>query len=264
MANLATPVPDLYGRALLDYAKGRRLPVHLRRGDGRLLLLDFEPYVGGAGPGAISPMERSLFALARGSVLDLGAGGGRVAAYLQSTARPAQAVTEVIAVDSSQGACICLRRRGLRAVVHSPWQRVMESGIWRGRFDTVLLAGGNLGLAEDEAGLARMLEWLGGLLRPDGRLLVTAVSPWPPRDEAPAAPVRLRIEYDGKVGEWFSWLTLTPAALWAAASEHGLLAISWVFPPDYGEYGALLAKAGPAPAPARRLVAGRPHTGKGR
>lgn len=252
MANPAMPVPDLYGRALVDHMKGRRLPVHLRRGDGRLVLLDFEQYATG-GPDGFSLVERLLIPEAHGAVLDLGAGGGRVAAHLQSMSERDQAVSEVVAVDASQGACSCLRRRGLRAVVHSPWQRVMESGIWHGRFDTVILAGGNLGLAGDPQGLGALMEWVAGLLKPGGILLATGGSLWPPTPENQMQPVKLRIEYAGKVGEWFSWLSLTPACLSAAATPCGLRVVRWVFPPEPGEYGVQLAKVRPEPELAREL-----------
>jgi len=168
-------------------------------------------------------------------VLDLGAGGGRIAAHLQSLAGPDQSVTEVVAVDASQGACSCLRRFGLRAVVHSPWQRVMESGIWHGRYDSVVLAGGNLGLAGDQSGLAVMLRWTRSLLRPGGTILATGLAPWPPEcggDGPDASPVRLRVEYAGRVGEWFSWLTLTPAALELAAASEALHILRWLLPGD--------------------------------
>ncbi|MDP2872429.1 MAG: class I SAM-dependent methyltransferase [Bacillota bacterium] len=240
MASLNAPSPDLYGRALLDYLKGRRLPVHLRRGDGRLAVLDLKSYFGG--PELFTPMERCIVAHARGAVLDLGAGGGRIAAHLQSMAGPDQDVTEVVAVDASQGACSCLRRFGLRSVVHSPWQRVMESGIWHGRFDSVVLAGGNLGLAGDPSGLAVMLGWLRGLLRPCGTILATGLAPWPPPGGCDALPVRFRVEYAGRVGEWFAWLTLTPAALELAAASEGLRVERWLLPADHADFGAQLVR----------------------
>jgi len=201
-------------------------------------------------------MEHVLLARARGAVLDLGAGAGRVAGHLQLVSEQDKAIAEVVAVDASQGACSCLRRRGLRAVVHSPWQRVMESGIWQGRFDTIVLAGGNLGLAEDLPGLTAMLGWMAGLLKPDGIVLATALSLWPPLAETGMQSIKLRVEYAGKIGDWFSWLAVTPAALSAAAAASGLKVVRWAFPPDPGEYGVELAKVTPAPPPPRELITG--------
>jgi SAM-dependent methyltransferase len=235
---MTSPTPDLYGRALLEYLKGRRLPVHLRRGDGRLLLLDLKPYF--SGPGLLTPMERCLFECAHGTVLDLGAGGGRIAFHLKEMAERGQGTNEVVAVDPSQGACACLRRLGLRTVVHGPWQRVMESGIWRGRFDAVVLAGGNLGLAGDLAGLSVMLDWIRGILRVGGIVLATGFCPMSRDDDC--RQVRLRIEYAGKIGEWFTWLTLTPAVLERAAGQQGLRVTRWLMPPDPLEFGAQLVK----------------------
>jgi SAM-dependent methyltransferase len=234
----AAPVPDLFGQALLDYIRGGRIPVHLRRGDGRLAVAELAPYFDGFE--GFSSFERSLLAKVRGSVLDIGAGAGRFSLYLQALATQGGTVTDVVALDSSAGACGCMRRQGVRAVVHSSWQRVRDAQIWPERFDAVILGGNGLGLAGSEESLPEFLGWLCSLLKTGGIVLATALAP---DTGAAAQTVRLRVEYRGRVGEWFDWLTVSPERLGQLAEGTGLSPAEWFPRRDAAEYGVSLLKA---------------------
>lgn|GEM_PF-728856 len=255
----APPTADLFGQVLLDYLRGARVPVHLRRGDGRLAVLDVGSYFSGFE--AFTPLERLLISLARGSCLDLGAGAGRFALYLQELAGRGGPVTDVVALDSSAGACECMRRRGTRVVVHGSWERAAEAGIWTERFDTILLGGGGFGIAGGPEQFEGLLHWMAGRLRQGGLVLGTGEIPEKP---GCSRSLRLRIEYRRRVGEWFDWLEIAPGELLKASSCAGLpvrrLFVggdpprevstggtgSWpvtTSPPRVREFGAVLEKA---------------------
>jgi len=202
------PTADLFGRALLEYLDrdcSPTPPVHLRRMDGRLTEL---PLAGYFDLGLFSDMETALLSMARGRVLDLGAGAGRAALYLQDQCSPA--VSEVVAVDSSPGACECMQRRGVRQVINASWQQYLSSATGaRGgelspaaQFDSVLLLGSGLGMSGSPAGLSALLAAICRSLRPGGRALLTASRP----ETSSAAVGRMRVEYRGMLGNWFDWL----------------------------------------------------------
>lgn len=201
---------------LRDYLRGGRVPAHLRRGDGRLALLDVGSYF--TSFSGFTPVERELVSIARGAVLDVGAGAGRFGVHLCSAAGSGGPVTEVVALDSSAGACECMRQLGLEVVVHSSWERVAEARIWSERFDTVLLGGTGFGIAGNPEVFPALLRWLARCLRPGGLVLGTAET----CSQTDAEAVRLRVEYQGRVSEWFCWLRVRPDRLAAAAVQAGL------------------------------------------
>lgn len=200
---------DLYGTALLEALSGEATPLHLRAGDGRLTEL-------GRGRDLLEPPEspasRDWLALVHGRTLDLGAGSGWASLRLQERG------LEVIAVDVSPGACECMRRRGVRQVVHSSWQ-ALSLGPEPG-FDAVLLLGSGVGLAGSALGLQRLLTAVATWLVPGGRALVTSVCPV--RGSAGAVVSRMRLESGFRVSPWFEWLEVAPSYLGRAAAGAGL------------------------------------------
>ena len=90
-----------------------------------------------APPRRWAPIERRALRWARGRVLDVGVGAGRVALELQRRGR------EVVAIDVSPGAVEVARRRGVRDVRLLAFEDVDES---LGHFDTIVMYGNNFGL----------------------------------------------------------------------------------------------------------------------
>ena len=130
------PEEDAYGRLILDHLEGRPAVEIVERDDG---------FVNASGgPTAyFAPFrrwpkaERAALHLARGRVLDVGCGAGRVALHLQTRGH------EVVGVDISPLAVEVAKRRGARDVrVLS----VTKIGRELGRFDTFVMYGSNFGL----------------------------------------------------------------------------------------------------------------------
>src|SRR5439155_21947315 len=121
---------DAYGRLIADYLEtGEGIEI-VERHDG---FIDASRY----GPAAyFSPFrkwpkaERKAMRLARGRVLDVGCGAGRVALYLQERGH------DVVGIDLSPLAVEIARRRGVKDVRELPVTRVSRR---LGRFDTIVM-----------------------------------------------------------------------------------------------------------------------------
>ena len=93
--------------------------------------------------------QRRALRLARGRVLDVGAGAGRVPLHLQEKGHDA------VAIDASPGTTEVCRRRGVRDARVMRIEDVDES---LGIFDTVIMFGNNLGLLASRTKAPRILQ----------------------------------------------------------------------------------------------------------
>jgi SAM-dependent methyltransferase len=197
------PAPDAFGAALLDYLEGKQVPGLVLEAEG-----------GQAGP-AMPPewffrgferwdwWDRELLPLVEyGPVLDLGAGAGRAALYLQ------QRGLLVTAVEASPGAAEVCRRRGIADVRLGDVNDPPGDQAWAG----VLLLCGNLGLAGSWPGNRRLLARLAELAAPGAVLVGDSVTPDGP------ARVMLRIRYRDLVTPWWPQYNI-PATQMAALVE---------------------------------------------
>lgn len=192
---MSTAVPpawaaaDSYAAAL----RAGRGPLFLRRDDGWLLPLEVERWCGRPDAADLDVLDRC-----EGTVLDIGCGPGRLVAELATRGRTA------LGVDVSEAAVARALRLGGQALRRSVFERLPGEGRW----DTVLLMDGNVGIGGDPRAL---LDRVGGLLRPGGLLIAEAA----PMD----VDERARVEVvdtpgTGAAGTPFPWARLgTPALL---------------------------------------------------
>ena len=202
---VTTEASDLLGSAMHEFAARRLAPLYLHTAHGHRFRLDLGPYF--TSPAALDPDERTLLAMARGTVLDVGCGPARHARYLQ------QRGLRALGLDRSAGALAVARALGLRHAVHAD---AMSAPLPRG-IGTALLLDGNLGLAGSVQGTRRLLGRLAGACVPGGRLLVGGRAP----AGATARRLALRVEYRGAAGPWFAWLQLSLAGVIAVATGAG-------------------------------------------
>jgi glycosyltransferase A (GT-A) superfamily protein (DUF2064 family)/SAM-dependent methyltransferase len=141
---------DLYAGAL----NGQSIRVETR--DGKGLPLDI-----GRWAGAPDGIDRLMLNRCEGTVLDVGCGPGRLVAALAETGRPA------LGVDVSPRAVQLTAARGA-SVLRRPVEGPLPG---EGRWGTVLLADGNIGIGGDPAALLRRCRQL---LSQAGLLLVEA------------------------------------------------------------------------------------------
>ncbi|MBB2989504.1 SAM-dependent methyltransferase [Mycolicibacterium iranicum] len=186
----------LYDRAL----DGERCWV--RREDGRLSRLPVSSWLGGSG--ADTEFDEALIDLCDGPTIDLGCGPGRLVAHLVNRGVPA------LGVDLSETAVQLARNSGapaLRRDVFAPLPGV-------GRWQTVLLADGNVGLGGDPL---RTLQRAAELLRRGGRCLAEF--------DTATAGIDIgwvRLESASTIGPWFPWAVVGVDSVPALADQAGM------------------------------------------
>lgn len=175
--------------ALYEEALRGRAPVEIEHADGRRRPLPVQDWLAAARPG-----DAGLLARCRGAVLDVGSGPGRLTVALARRGVP------VLGIDVAPAAVALTVAAGAPALCRDVFGRVPGTGRW----GTVLLADGNIGIGGDPAALLRRVL---ALPTPGGRVLVEVD---PPGTGSRIEPVRLRSEYT--VGEWFTWARVSADA----------------------------------------------------
>ncbi|MDO0926716.1 class I SAM-dependent methyltransferase [Streptomyces sp. TG1A-8] len=186
---------DPYAAAL----RTGRGPLFLRRADGWLLPLEVERWCARA-----DAVDRAVLDRCEGAVLDVGCGPGRLVAELAARGRT------VLGVDVSGAAVartVTLGGQALRRSVFDPLPG-------EGRWDTVLLMDGNVGIGGDPRALlhrARQLLRAGGLL----------IAETAPADVDERARVQVVAPGREPAGEPFPWARIGAPALLRLARRSG-------------------------------------------
>ncbi|QKW36375.1 methyltransferase domain-containing protein [Actinomadura sp. NAK00032] len=175
--------------ALYEEALRGRAPVEIEHADGRRRPLPVQDWLAAARPG-----DAGLLARCRGAVLDVGSGPGRLTVALARRGVP------VLGIDLAPAAVALTVAAGAPALCRDVFGRVPGTGRW----GTVLLADGNIGIGGDPAALLRRVL---ALPAPGGRVLVEVD---PPGAGSRVEPLRLRS--GGAVGEWFTWARVSADA----------------------------------------------------
>ncbi len=191
-------------------------------------------------------IDRQAAALARGRVLDVGCGAGRLALHLQERG------LDVVAIDNSPAAIEVCRRRGVR---DARAVAIEDVGPALGTFDSVVFLGNNFGLFSSAAGVRRLLPRFHRLTAPDGRLVAQVVDPYQTDDpihlayhEANrragrmAGQIGLRVRHGGLVTPWFDYLFVSLAELRELVRGTGWQ-VADVLESDEPVYVAVLAQA---------------------
>ncbi|MDW8804235.1 class I SAM-dependent methyltransferase [Streptomyces scabiei] len=191
---------DPYAEAL----RTGRGPLYLRRlgpgthGEAELFPLEVERWC--AAPDAA---DTKVLGRCTGPVLDVGCGPGRLVAALAS-----RGVT-ALGVDVSPAAVARTRQHGGAALRRSVFDRLPREGRW----GTVLLMDGNVGIGGDPSALLARLR---DLLRPGGRLLVEAA------DDDVDQRLTVRVEdAHGRHGRPFLWARVGTTGLLRVADSTG-------------------------------------------
>lgn len=145
-----------------------------------------------------------------GLTLDIGSGPGRLTIALSRRGVPA------LGIDIHPHAVRLTRRQGGFALRRSVFDDLPASGRW----DTALLADGNIGIGGHPSVLLRRVRQL---LRPGGRALVEVD---PPGVRSRVDRVRLR--HAEAVGEWFAWAVVSADDIARMADSGGFtVATCW-------------------------------------
>ncbi|WP_242895278.1 class I SAM-dependent methyltransferase [Actinomadura litoris] len=186
-------IGELYEEALRGGAR-----VEIEHADGRRRPLPVWEWL------APRPGDAGLLRRCAGATLDVGSGPGRLTVALARRGVP------VLGIDVAPAAVALTVAAGGPALCRDVFGRVPGAGRW----ETVLLADGNVGIGGDAEALLRRVA---ALLAPGGRMLVEVD---PPGGGARVEPLRLR---SGRsVGEWFAWAHVPADAVAGLAAACGV------------------------------------------
>lgn len=168
----------------------------------------------------MSEAERIALKRCKGSVLDVGAGAGSHALWLQEKG------VDVTALDLSCGAADVMRRRGVRSVVNA------DFFAYGGKHDTLLLLMNGVGIAGKMSRLAAFFVHARKLLNKGGRILLDSSDLiYLYEDEDGCAEIDLNGNYYGELeytfafkgekGEPFGWLFVDYPNLEFCAKANG-------------------------------------------
>jgi SAM-dependent methyltransferase len=157
------------------------------------------------------PSDEMMLAHCAGPTLDIGCGPGRLTSALTSRGIP------VLGVDISPVAVGLTLARGGIAVQRDVFEPIPGEGRW----NTVLLADGNVGIGGDPI---RLLRRVRQLVSSTGKVLVEVD---PPGEGVRHRPVRLN-----GTGEWFPWAWLGADAVEPTARAAGFR-VRWLADSDH-------------------------------
>jgi SAM-dependent methyltransferase len=216
---------DAYGRLILDYLEGKSAPEIVERDDGFITASRFGQDFYFAPFRRWPKTQRSALRLARGRVLDVGCGAGRVPIELQERGY------EAVGIDVSPLAVEVARRRGAKDVRELP---VTQVGQALGRFDTIVMFGNNCGLLGTRRRAPWLLRRFKAITSPGARILAESTDPYATDDPGHLAyheqnrrrgrmggQLRIRIRHGVYRTPWFDYLLASPQELAELASGTG-------------------------------------------
>jgi SAM-dependent methyltransferase len=169
--------------------------------------------------------ERGAIRFARGRVLDVGAGAGRVALHLQQRGQT------VVAIDNSPGAVEVMRKRGVR---DARTVAIEDVGPELGTFDSIVMFGNNIGLLANRTKGRRLLRRLHQSTSDGGRIVGSSLRVYDTDNPDHLAfhernrqrgrmggQLRLRIRFGMLASPWFEYLMLPPEELEELAAPAG-------------------------------------------
>ena len=160
---------------------------------------------------------------ATGKILDVGAGAGTHANYLQNMGK------DVTAIDISEGAVAFMQTQGLKS------KKINFFDLKDEKFDTILMLMNGIGIAGTLSNLENTLAHAKSLLNPGGKILCDSSdikylyededgSLWVNLNQEYYGNFRFQMKYKKETGPWFDWLYVDFDSLFNAAKNVGLKA----------------------------------------
>ncbi len=216
---------DAYGHLIFDFFKHHTGREVVERDDGYLdpsetlpayYLSRFEEW---------RTRERKAIRFAKGRVLDVGCGAGRIALYLQQRGQ------EVVGIDVSPLAVKVCKLRGVRDVRLMPITLVNGT---IGRFDTIVMFGNNFGLFANPKRARWLLKRFDKITSDNARIIAESTDPYRTKNPAHLAyhrfnkrrgrlpgQLRIRVRYGLHVTPWFDYLSVSKKELRKLIHETG-------------------------------------------
>jgi len=211
---------DIPGQALLDYQRtGKNAQIIIHSPDFEEDHIDIDYYFRSYND--MPEIEQKALKLCSGKVLDIGAGAGSHALWLQDNN------IDVTALDISPGACGVMKERGVKNVVNEDF-----SGFLNHKFDTILMLMNGIGITSGLKGLRSFLLKLPDYLSPGGKLIFDSTNLiYLHTDENGIVSIDLNANYYGEIkfqmeyknikGPEFKWLYIDQDLMQAYCDELG-------------------------------------------
>lgn len=208
---------DVYGEALAEYFEKEELssPLLLHSTYGDIEEMPVEVFFRDSED--FPELEFIALSLCDGKVLDVGAGVGAHALYLQ------EKNFDVTALEISQTACNIMQQRGVQKIVQQDFFDLADQ-----QYDTLLFLMNGIGLAGSLDGFRELLAHSKKLLSEKGQLLFDSSDISYLYDEFRIqrpeyyfGEIGYQYEFNGIKGEPFKWLYLDQKTLIKVAHEEG-------------------------------------------
>jgi SAM-dependent methyltransferase len=206
---------DVLGRAIAAYHfEGSKHKLWVHDTHGPKVEMQVKIYFRNAAE--MPDLELMALSLCKGKVLDIGAGAGSHALYLQEKG------FDVQAIDIAEEAVRVMQDRGVR---HAKTQDIFA--LKSPKFDTLLLLMNGIGLVQNIDGLKRFLQCAASLLKKGGQLLFDSSDVAYLYEEGIPAlthyygEVQCCYEYRKQQSDWFTWLYIDQQTLKAIAASMG-------------------------------------------
>ena len=222
---------DVYGEALYDFQELGELkePLLLHSSYGDIEEMPVEVFF--REEDDIPDLEYIALSLCDGKVLDVGAGAGVHALYLQSKG------FDVDAMEISETACKIMEKRGVKNVIHADFFKFKEK-----KYDTLLFLMNGIGISGTIEGFRELLIHSKELLTERGQLLFDSSNISYLYDEYRIqrpdhyfGEINFQYEYKGNMGQPFQWLYIDQQTLIKIAHEENWV-VQVLFEDDNDQY----------------------------
>lgn len=211
---------DVYGTGLLSYLDGNKAAAfkvesNIAETEEWNIEVFFREYKD------MPEVEKIALHNVQGTVLDVGAGAGSHALWLQEKG------FDVTAIDISEGAVETMKRRGVRQALQHDFFNLKEQ-----KYDTLLMLMNGIGIAGRLKNLPSFFEQAKSLLNKDGKIILDSSDiSYLFEEEDGSMWMNFNTEYYGELeytfgfnkrkGKPFEWLFLDFDTLSSCAEQHG-------------------------------------------
>lgn len=236
---------DAYGQELWAYLNKRESYEIVERDDGYIAL-------SGGAPAYFAPYKRwsrrdnMALRFARGRILDIGSGAGRISLHLQKKG------LKVTAIDNSPLAIKVCKMRGVKDARVMPIENI---GKFRpSSFDTIVMFGNNFGLFGNFKKAKRLLKAMHRITSGNAVILAESRDPYATNDPAHLSyhrlnrkrgrmpgQLRIRVRFEQCTGEWLDYLLVSKKEMKRIADGTGWR-IQRFFDDGKGMYVAVIEK----------------------
>ncbi len=196
-----------------------------------------------------SEIQKQAIKYARGRVLDVGAGAGRVSLYLQNKN------FDVLAIDNSPLAIEVCKMRGVKYAKVLPIEHINK--FKPNSFDTIIMLGNNFGLFGNYNKAKNLLKKFYKITSKDALIIVESVDPY--RAEEPihlayhklnrqkgrmAGQLRIRVRFRDYATDWFDFLFVSKDEMIDILNDTGWKIKKFIYSDNdlYPVYSAIIEK----------------------